>query len=59
MAESLAFSYEDAERETWKAAAAMTPSERLEWLMEAIEMVRELQESVGRDGDDVHFLLPS
>lgn len=46
MAESLAFSYEDAERAMWQAVADMTPSERLEWLIEAIEMVRELQESV-------------
>ena len=41
--EPLAFSYEDAERTTWQASIQMTPAERLAWLMEAIEMVQELQ----------------
>lgn len=39
----LSFSYEDAERATWQAALQMTPAERLAWLMDAIEMVHELQ----------------
>lgn len=56
MAESLAFSYEDAERAMWQAVADMTPSERLEWLIEAIEMVRELQESVQKPMSDTELM---
>ncbi len=48
----LTFTFEDAEREAWLAAAKLTPAERLEWLMEAIQMAEELKANLRTPSSD-------